>query len=255
MKPLPRTAFLIALALGTCISLFGQALIPANGHQLFLDCRGNAAGPTVILLAGGGGTTSTWDKVQPQVSAFARVCSYDRAGLGKSRVIQETQSADQVVDDLAALLSAANVPQPYVLVGHSIGGLYARKFDERFDSEVAGIVLVDSSHEEQIWRFAKDEPGALSEYPDWKNNVAMSWQGFLPPEQHLSWHFTKPLIVLEHGIPIEPVWHGMQEDLAHRSPEGKLITATQSSHYIQKLQPELVVESIRTVLSQSRSQH
>lgn len=248
MKSLGRTVLPIALALGTCCSLFGQDLISANGHKLFLDCRGTASGPTVILLAGGGGTTSTWDKVQPQVATFARVCSYDRAGLGKSGATQEVQSADQIVDDLAALLKTAHVPQPYVLVGHSIGGLYARKFDERYDPAVAAIVLVDSAHEEQIWRFAKDEPAALTEYPDWKNSVAMRAQGFLPPEEHLQWHFTKPLIVLEHGIPPEPVWHAMQKDLASRSPQGKLITATQSSHYIQKLQPQLVIESIRSVV-------
>jgi hypothetical protein len=253
MSSLARTVLPIALALSACFSLFGQGLVSANGHELFLDCRGTAPGPTVILLAGGGGTTSTWDKVQPQVSAFARVCSYDRAGLGQSSDLQKPQSADQIVDDLAALLKAARLSPPYVLVGHSIGGLYARKFDARYDSEVAGIVLVDSAHEEQIWRFAEGEPDALAEYPDWKNPAVMSAQGFLPPKERVQWHFTKPLIVLEHGIPPEPVWHEMQKDLASRSPEGKLITATKSSHYIQKLQPELVIESIRAVLSQAAS--
>jgi pimeloyl-ACP methyl ester carboxylesterase len=206
----------------------------------------------VILLAGGGGTTSTWDKVQPQISTIAKVCSYDRAGLGKSSAVEKAQSVDEIVDDLEALLKIAHIRPPYVLVGHSIGGLYARKFDERHDAEVAGMVLVDSSHEEQIWRFAKGEPGALAEYPDWKNSAAMSTQGFLPPEKHLQWHFAKPLIVLEHGIPPEPVWHAMQEDLASRSPEGKLITAKESSHYIQKLQPQLVIDSIRAIVSRSR---
>jgi pimeloyl-ACP methyl ester carboxylesterase len=252
MKILGRSLMLVLVVIGIGASLCGQGLISANGHKLFLDCRGIASGPTVVLLAGGGGTTSTWDKVQPQVAAFARVCSYDRAGLGKSGALDEPQSANEIVDDLAALLLAAHLPKPYVLAGHSIGGLYARKFDERYDSQVAGIVLVDSAHEEQIWRFAKGEPGALAEYPDWKNNTAMSAQGFLPPEQHSQWHFTKPLIVLEHGIPPEPVWHAMQEDLASRSPEGKLIKAKESSHYIQKLQPQLVIDSIRTIVSRSR---
>jgi pimeloyl-ACP methyl ester carboxylesterase len=232
---------------------FGQTLVSVNGHQLFLNCEGTIAGPAVILVAGGGATTDTWDKVQTPVSAFAKVCSYDRAGLGKSSAIPEIQSADEIVDDLEALLRAAHVSPPYVLVGHSIGGLYIRKFDERYDSQVAGMVLVDSSHEEQIWRFAKSEPEALKEYPDWKNVVTMSAQGFLPPGKRLQWRFAKPLIVIEHGIPPEPVWHRMQEDLASRSPEGKLITAKQSSHFIQKMMPDLVIEGIRTVLSQSRT--
>lgn len=253
MKTIATVVQLVLIAIATSVSLFGQGLTTVNGNKLFLDCRGTAAGPTVILLAGGGGTTTTWDKVQPQVSTFARVCSYDRAGLGQSSEIQKVQSADEIVDDLVSLLKSAGITPPYILVGHSIGGLYARKFDQRFDSQVAAMVLVDSSHEEQIWRFAKSEPDALKEYPGWQDSAMMSARGFLPPNDRLQWHFTKPLIVLEHGIPPEPVWHEMQKDLASRSPQGELITATQSSHYIQKLQPALVIESIHTVSSKSIS--
>jgi pimeloyl-ACP methyl ester carboxylesterase len=252
MNHLNRTVHLLLFTQFCGAWLFGQELVLANGHQLFLDCQGAGPGPAVILLAGGGGTTNTWDKVQPAVAAFARVCSYDRAGLGKSSPVRKAQSADQIVDDLADLLANAHVPAPYVLAGHSIGGLYARRFDERYDSKVAGMVLVDSSHEEQIWRFAQDEPAALAEYPNWKDNAAMEEEGFWASHERLEWHFAKPLIVLEHGIPDEPVWHAMQEDLASRSPKGKLIMAAKSSHYIQRLQPDLVIESIRTVLSQSR---
>jgi hypothetical protein len=68
----------------------------------------------------------------------------------------------------------------------------------------------------------------------------MSSQGFLPFGERLDWTFTKPLVVIEHGIPLEPVWHAMQKDLAGRSPESCFITATRGSHYIQKLQPPLV---------------
>jgi hypothetical protein len=259
MRRCSELALLASLALAATIRTTGYAtaqevagqVVTVNGHQLFIKCEGTAPGPTVILMAGGHGTTETWDRVQPQVSSFATVCSYDRAGLGKSGPIAQPQSADQIVDDLEDLLSAAHVRPPYLLVGHSIGGIYVRKYDERHDSQVIGMVLVDSSHEEQIWRFAKDEPEALNEYPDWKDVAAMRAEGFLPPDELLQWHFEKPLIVLEHAIPPEPIWHEMQENLAKRSPQGKLITATKSSHYIQKLQPELVISSIRTVLSQA----
>jgi pimeloyl-ACP methyl ester carboxylesterase len=248
----PGKDILVAAAICGCSLLsLGQELVPVHGHQLFLSCEGPSAGPTVILMAGGGGTMKIWDKVQPQVATFARVCSYDRAGLGESSTIKEPQSAAEIADDLAALLETAHVPTPYILVVHSIGGLYVRKYDKQEDSKVSAMVLIDSSHEEQIWRFAKAMPEALSEYPQWRNTKVMSAQGFLPPDEHLDWHFSKPLIVLEKGIPPEPVWHEMQEDLARRSPEGKLVIATHSKHYIQKDDPELVIESIRTVLAQS----
>ena len=222
-----------------------------NGHQLYLDCQGKPSHFTVVLIAGGGGRTDTWDKVQIPTAQFTRVCSYDRLSLGKSDSLPEghTQSVAEIVADLKGLLQAAQVHPPYILVGHSIGGLFARAFDEKHDNQVAGMVLLDSSHEEQIWRFAKSMPDALSEYPRWKDQVYMSEQGFLPPEQHSTWHFSKPLIVIEHETPPEPVWHDMQEDLASRSPKSEFITA-HSSHYIQKLQPTLVIEEVDSILKQ-----
>ena len=178
-----------------------------NGHTLHLDCQGKPSRFTVVLIAGGGGGTDTWDRVQSPVPQFSHVCSYDRQGLGESEALKDgtPQPLKQIVDDLEALLKAANVAPPYVLVGHSIGGLYARAFEGQYDSQVAGILLLDSSHEEQIWRFAQREPDALSEYPRWRDQEFMASQGFLPQGKHLTWHFSKPLVVIEHGIPPEPV--------------------------------------------------
>lgn len=224
-----------------------------NGHRLYLDCRGKPSDLTVVLIAGGGGNTETWDKVQTPISQFTHVCSYDRQGLGKSDPLKDgsPQSVGQIVSDLEVLLRTAKISPPYILVGHSIGGLYARAFDSKYDRQVAGMVLLDSAHEEQIWRFARSEPDALTEYPRWHDRQFMVSQGFLPPDQRLVWHFSKPLIVIEHGIPPEPVWHEMQEDLASRSPKAQFITATHSSHYIQKLQPQLVIDALRSITAKS----
>ena len=231
-----------------CLQSRGQ-LFTVNGHRLFLDCQGKVGGVTVLLIAGGGGTTGTWDKVEQPISDFAHVCSYDRLGLGRSDPLPkgQEQSVRAVVSDLAGLMRAAKIRAPYILVGHSIGGLYARAYDTQHDKQVAGTVLVDSSHEEQIWRFAQSEPQALSKYPRWRDRKFMRSEGFLPPGERLRWTFGKPLVVIEHGIPPEPVWHAMQLDLASRSPQSNFVTATNSSHYIQKLQPQLVIEAIRDV--------
>ena len=247
---LVRTRLLLLLVLCVPLGVSGQTFT-VNGHALYLSCQGGPSHRTVILIAGGGGTTNTWDRVQAPISQFTRVCSYDRLGLGNSASLNpgEPQTVRQIVSDLEDLLRSATISPPYILVGHSIGGLYARAFDARYDSQVAGMVLLDSSHEEQIWRFAQSQPDALKEYPRWQDQAFMASQGFLPPGEHLAWRFAKPLVVIEHGIPPEPVWHQMQVDLASRSPKAQFITATHSSHYIQKLQPELVIEAVHSILS------
>lgn len=243
-----RTLLAIVFTLCVPLSAFSQTF-STNGHQLYLHCEGKSDISTVVLIAGGGGTTDTWNKVQTPISQFTRVCSYDRLGLGRSDPLQpdSQQTVAQIVSDLEALLRAGGISPPYLLVGHSIGGLYARAFDEQFDSQVMGMVLLDSSHEEQIWRFAQSEPDALKEYPRWQDRQYMLSQGFLPPGEHLKWNFSKPLIVIEHGLPPEPVWHAMQLDLASRSSHSRFITATHSSHYIQKLQPQLVIDVVHSM--------
>ena len=152
------------------------------------------------------------------------------------------------------------VPGPYVMVGHSIGGIYVRKYAARFPTEVMGLVLLDSSHEEQFTRVSEISP-------EWAQRIASKFptdpeglraQGFLPRNERLAWRFDKPLIVIEHGaIPTagasdpmakqsEAVLHVLQKDLASRSKYGELREAEKSGHYIQRDRPELVIQAIRT---------
>lgn len=133
-----------------------------GGHRLNLYCTGSGS-PTVILEAGLGGTTLDWRLVQPLVARTTRVCSYDHAGLGFSDAGPLPRTTATIVDDLHALLRAAAVSPPYVLVGHSAGSLTVRLFADRYRSEVAGMVLVDPSHEDQNVRLAALDPrvGAL----------------------------------------------------------------------------------------------
>jgi pimeloyl-ACP methyl ester carboxylesterase len=105
----------------------------------------------VVLLGGSGGFSPTWALVQPEVARFTRVCSYDRAGYGGSDPLPEgtEPTADAAERDLHALLHAAGVPAPYVLVAHSLGAFHARLFVARHPEEVAGLVLVDANHEDE----------------------------------------------------------------------------------------------------------
>jgi pimeloyl-ACP methyl ester carboxylesterase len=127
-------------------------LYDVGDYKLHLYCTG-AGSPSVILEAGAASPALVWYLVQEQVAKSTRVCSYDRAGFGWSEPASAPLSSDQVAADLHQLLKTADVPGPYILVGHSDGGIYVRSFVHQYPSEVVGMVLVDSSHESQNLRF------------------------------------------------------------------------------------------------------
>lgn len=131
-------------------------LVDVNGRQAHIFCSGeNQAGsPTVILEAGGGDNLYTWYALQAEISALTRVCSYDRAGLGWSEPASAQRTAGQIADELAELLQAAGEPGPYLLAGHSFGGLVARIFAARHPQEVAGLLLIDSTNAEDILTYS-----------------------------------------------------------------------------------------------------
>ena len=119
-------------------------LIDVGGHRLHLSCTGSGA-PTVVLEAGGGEMSSNLGWITPAVARGTRVCVYDRAGRGWSEPADTPQHGAQIATDLHTLLQRGHVPGPYVLAGHSFGGLYVLTFAARYPGEVAGMVLVDST--------------------------------------------------------------------------------------------------------------
>ena len=127
-------------------------LVDLGGWRVHLHCmgEGNAAQPTVILEAGAAGFSVDWSHVQPEVARFARVCSYDRSGLGWSDLGPRPRTMRQQVWELHTLLDKAGVRPPYVLVGHSVGGILARLYAFTYPSEVVGMVLLDSGHERGV---------------------------------------------------------------------------------------------------------
>jgi pimeloyl-ACP methyl ester carboxylesterase len=127
-------------------------LFDVGGYRMHIDCSGEGS-PTVILESGLGDSSLSWRKVQPEIAKFTRVCSYDRAGLGYSDSSSQFRTSKVIAGELHVLLKAAGVPPPYVVVGHSMGGFDVRVFAGLYRSEVAGMVLVDSSHPDQDNRF------------------------------------------------------------------------------------------------------
>jgi pimeloyl-ACP methyl ester carboxylesterase len=120
-------------------------LYPVEGHQMHLICTGDGS-PTVILEAGAGHFSTLWAWVQPAIAQVTQVCAYDRAGYGWSGPGPEPRDAQQIASELHALLDVAGVEPPYVLVGHSLGGIYVRVFNGQYPGEVIGMALIDATH-------------------------------------------------------------------------------------------------------------
>lgn len=121
-------------------------LIDIGGRKLHIHCTGRGS-PVVIVENGGAAFSFDWELVQPRVSGFTRICTYDRAGYAWSDAGPEFDTFGQVAQDLHLLLAKAGVPGPYVLVGHSLGGMLVRYYQSKFPNDVLGMVLIDSSHE------------------------------------------------------------------------------------------------------------
>jgi len=262
------TFLIVAGLLATSVAAFGeQRMISVGDRRLSVYCNGAAGrSPTVVLIPAGGRTAKDWAPVQPAVSSFTRVCSYDHANFGESdKAPVKLQSVDEVVDDLHAWLAASGEKGPFILVGHSNSGIYARRFVTRYPHEAAGLVFVDPAHEEQQLRLRELDPQGPG-----LDEVTARIGFYVKPGERLEWRTELPLIVLGRGMPFprkardgsdsqtnrmteeqfaawDRIWREFQQDLAKRSTHGEFRLAEKSGHFIQQDQPELVIQAIRDV--------
>jgi pimeloyl-ACP methyl ester carboxylesterase len=133
----------ISQSTAPAVAMRGQ-LVDVGPYRLHLECTGSR-GPTVILEPGAGGSAASMGLIAPAVARDSRVCVYDRAGRGWSDPAPSPPDGAQIATDLHRLLDRAQVPGPYVLAGHSFGGLYVRTYAAKYPEQVAGLVLVDST--------------------------------------------------------------------------------------------------------------
>lgn len=131
-----------------------EMMVDIGGYRLCLRCAGQGT-PTVVFEAGLGDGLDPWATLLPRIAEFTRGCAYDRAGVGKSDKGPKPRTSQQMVNELRTLLHKANIEVPYVLVGHSLGGLNAQLYAAEYPNEVAGLVLVDPSFPDMMSRLER----------------------------------------------------------------------------------------------------
>lgn len=262
-----------------------------NGRRLYLECHGKG-GPTVVLESGYHNSSDPWNHsdaaapatgpaVLPALAADHRVCAYDRPGTlrypdppsitDRSSPAAMPRTAQDVTQDLHALLAAAHVPGPYVMVGHSLGGLFIRLYAQTYPEQVRALAFVDAFPVEiprlmgsdwPAYRQALDRPlpqfadSASFEVIDIDKSVEQVGAAPLPPVPTVVLTRTEPFAIPgtvspEQGAKLEEVWREASSDLIALRPQAPHMIATGSDHFIQIHQPDLVVAGVRLAMQRS----
>jgi pimeloyl-ACP methyl ester carboxylesterase len=246
-------------------TIYGK--IDIGGYGLFVNCHGQGR-PTIIFESGLGGpeenSKQNWIEVQREISKITRTFSYDRAGLCDSDSSKLRRTSLNQVHELHTLLKNARVKAPYIIVAHSIGGYNARLFAGTYPKEVAGIVFVDCSHENQFDDIMKHL--SSTQIDAMKNQYANTEQTF--DDMLLSAKQVKeirkkdalrnmPIIVLtadHNGKEIYDgygkAWIKLQDDIASLSNKSKHIFIKNCDHYIQIKKPQIVIEAIKEIINE-----
>ncbi len=261
----PVTTFWLAAILVSC--MVGAPLV-ADAQAANHRYRQRGSGtPVVVFEAGLGDTLETWKAVQDEVSRFTTTFAYNRAGYDGSTPARGTRDAATAVAELRALLAARGLSPPYLLVGHSLGGLYMQYYARNFPDEVTALVLVDSSHWAQTERLRAVAPEAAAAADEQRGGLsgavrdeatALELSGRQvrdsPPLRPM------PFIVLTAGqrtrgaeVP-DGFWEELQRELAAQLPGARHTIAERSDHFIQRRQPQFVWASVRDIVIALRGQ-
>jgi pimeloyl-ACP methyl ester carboxylesterase len=219
-----------------------------DGTDMAVEVLGQA-GPVVVFESGLGQDMRSWDEVARPLSRGMRVVLYDRWGVGRSAARDRSVPvlASTVADQLAQLLRAINAPAPYILVGHSLGGLYVQSFARRYPHDVGAVVLIDAAS-------PLEPPGVfVSTVPPKAGSIEAAEEAGVAPsvaEMLAGPAFPPvPLIVLaatNHGDTPEreALWHEVQARTAMLSPKGRLEVVEGAGHFIQKERPGAVISAV-----------
>ena len=249
-----------------------DGLVDVGGLALHVHCVGEGK-PIVVLDAGLGGDGASWKDVQPEIGRFTRACAYDRAGLGYSGPAPRSHTSQQMARELHTLLDRAGLDGPYVLVGHSFGGLNVRMFASEYPRDVSGMVLVDASTEDQDTRYWSALPeGELSKFKagvgDTTEGVDFdAWVASMALLRNANRSLgDKPLVVLTRGrmdpepgmaeevrVKLWRAWQEVQAELPRLSSNSVQVVATNSGHMIPQEAPRMFVAAVRTAVDAARA--
>ena len=254
-----------------------------GSHRLHINCMGEGT-PTVIIDTGLGDDSSDWQHILQLSAPITRTCIYDRSGYGWSDYGPRPRNSRRIAYELGLLLDQANILPPYILVGHSFGGFNLRIFAASRPDDIAGLILVESSHELQYERLniklpppykgrrnivivAKQEKNTLGNntkpqvlrdhaYRTASEEISALYQSSRQVQVYGNIP-TVPLIVISRGKAEwygdinaqnrEKIWIELQQDLTRLSPISQHIFANQSGHDIPQQQPDIIVEAISDI--------
>lgn len=259
-----------------CSNSYTQAtkMVNVGAHKLEVQVMGSGS-PTVVFEAGMGDDYSSWSTVMPFVAQVTSAVAYSRAGNGNSEEGVFPRSYQQIVLELRAMLDSLDgIVPPFVLVGHSAGGIIVRYYASKFDNEVTGLVIVDGSHEKQYKRFRAADPKSWDETMTWRNkfyadkspSIKSEGESFLKlqlAENVLPFKLPSiPIVVLtstsrpgnDSWTPVrQNVWRELHSEWFKSTPNGMHIITNKSGHYIHKSEPELVLSAIKFVVNYVRT--
>nr|WP_246879989.1 alpha/beta hydrolase [Bacillus suaedae] len=237
--------------------------VQINDCRLYAKLVGENTGkPTIVMDAGYGDSSKAWDSVIEDISLLSNVFIYDRAGLGRSEGNPNPRTSRFMVKELRELLYEAKIGPPYLLVGHSFGGVNMRIFASEYEDEVCGLVLIDSTPEDYRERFlpimSRDFQQAYNRQFIYEGN----YDEFMESLKQLKETRRKlniPVIVLSAGKkahyckPAQELWDEMQRELLEISSDSQLVVAEKSGHYIQDDEPRIVVTALRKLIKGIRN--
>ncbi|HEX2222520.1 MAG TPA: alpha/beta fold hydrolase [Candidatus Limnocylindria bacterium] len=248
-----------------------RAEFEVRGHDVWVECEGSGQ-PVILLEAGFGGSNDVWAPIVRPLSDATRVCAYDRVGTGSADRPTEERTLQDVVDDLDALLRAAEIPRPVVLVGHSFGGLTGAVFTAQHPDDVAALVMIDAGHPDAFDRIRAVLPARERELfdrdirrpnperidPERTADDARPWLDRFP---------AVPLTVIGAARPwtadcapstpetcaaVDAVNLELQRDYAALTPDARFVEAD-TGHFVWQDDPDLVIDEILGALRRARA--